>query len=50
MGGIFNAKILKEIFYYYSKFELNIIRFKFPELPEFSLGVPLRITDVNQEQ
>jgi len=35
---------LKEIFDYCSECELNIIRFEFPE---FSLGVPLRITDVN---
>jgi len=43
----FNAKKLKEIFYYCSEFELNIIRFKFPELTKLSLGFPLRITGVN---
>ena len=29
---------------------INIIRLMLPELPEFNLGGPLRITDVNQER
>ena len=46
-----NAKQLKEIFDYCSNRELNIFRFRFPELPEFnnlSFEVSLRIADDNQ--
>jgi len=47
VGNFLTPNKLKEIFDYCSEWELNIIRFKFPELQEFALGVPLRITDVN---
>ena len=47
VGNFLTPNKLKEIFDYCSEFELTTIQFEFPEFPEFSLGVPLRITDVN---